>query len=84
MSPQFLEKRTSQLSGYLQCLTHPDVLQANLGLKSLLLQFLEPKIYEKGKKPIVKKVIILIYIYIFFSKLNNLFITVNKINTSKI
>lgn len=56
MSPQFLEKRTSQLSGYLQCLTNPETLQANVGLKTLLLQFLEPKVYEKGKKPLAKKV----------------------------
>ncbi|GFR13638.1 sorting nexin-13 [Trichonephila clavata] len=56
LSPQFLEKRTSQLCEYLQCLTNPEVLQNNVGLKTILLQFLEPKVYEKGKKALTKKV----------------------------
>ncbi|GBL75646.1 Sorting nexin-13 [Araneus ventricosus] len=56
LSPQFLEKRTSQLCEYLQCLTNPEIMQKNAGLKTILLQFLEPKVYEKGRKPLAKKV----------------------------
>ncbi|CAL1272545.1 unnamed protein product [Larinioides sclopetarius] len=56
LSPQFLEKRTSQLCEYLQCLIHPEIMQKNAGLKTILLQFLEPKVYEKGRKPLAKKV----------------------------
>ncbi|XP_054724654.1 sorting nexin-13-like [Uloborus diversus] len=56
LNPNFLAKRTNQLSGYLQCLINPEMLQSNVGLKTLLLQFLEPKAYEKGKKPLAKKV----------------------------
>ncbi|KAG8194863.1 hypothetical protein JTE90_017295 [Oedothorax gibbosus] len=56
LSPQFLEKRTSQLCDYLQCLTSSENFQINVGLKTVLLQFLEPKGYEKGRKPLAKKV----------------------------
>ncbi|KAF8767764.1 Sorting nexin-13 like protein [Argiope bruennichi] len=56
LSPQFLEKRTSQLCEYLQCLINPEIMQKNAGLKTILLQFLEPKVYEKGRKPLAKKV----------------------------
>lgn len=57
LSPQFLEKRTSQLCEYLQCLINPEIMQKNAGLKTILLQFLEPKVYEKGRKPLAKKVL---------------------------
>ncbi|XP_042901094.1 sorting nexin-13 isoform X2 [Parasteatoda tepidariorum] len=56
LSPQFLEKRTGQLCNYLQILTNPDTLVNSPGLKTALLQFLEPKVYEKGRKPLAKKV----------------------------
>ncbi|GIY85125.1 sorting nexin-13 [Caerostris darwini] len=56
LSPQFLEKRTSQLCEYLKCLTNPEILLNNVGLRTFLLQFLEPKVYEKGRKPLAKKV----------------------------
>ncbi|GIY68370.1 sorting nexin-13 [Caerostris extrusa] len=54
LSPQFLEKRTSQLCEYLKCLTNPEILLNNVGLRTFLLQFLEPKVYEKGRKPLAK------------------------------
>uniref|UniRef100_A0A224Z721 Sorting nexin 13 n=1 Tax=Rhipicephalus zambeziensis TaxID=60191 RepID=A0A224Z721_9ACAR len=50
LSRQFLEQRRSQLNEFLQQILQPDVLTANPGLRDMVLHFLEPGTYEKGKK----------------------------------
>lgn len=56
LARQFLEKRAEQLNEYLQIICSSDMLNSNQGLFAMLLNFLEPKIYERGRRPLSKTV----------------------------
>ncbi|XP_070564761.1 sorting nexin-13-like [Ptychodera flava] len=54
-SKSFLEKRTKQLNSYLQTLLCHDVLSNNPGMLGVLVHFLEPGVYNKGKGQFARK-----------------------------
>ncbi|XP_077978569.1 sorting nexin-13-like [Glandiceps talaboti] len=55
MSKVFLERRTKQLNTYLQTLLCNDVLSNNPGMLGVLVHFLEPGVYNKGKGQFARK-----------------------------
>ncbi|XP_064614649.1 sorting nexin-13-like [Liolophura sinensis] len=55
MNTEFLEKRRKALDVYLKTLMNADVLQNYLGLFELMVLFLSPKIWEKHKTELARK-----------------------------
>nr|XP_006822119.1 PREDICTED: sorting nexin-13-like [Saccoglossus kowalevskii] len=55
MSRSFLDKRSKALDSYLQTLLCPDVLGNNPGMLGVLVHFLEPGVYNKGKGEFARK-----------------------------